>query len=124
MAGWSTGMGVMVPGMLGALEANAPHGEPGVDEVLAFVRRRFGPGCDARWVSGNCMWFAHIVTSRFPGTRAVYEPVIGHFLVDVGGTLVDWTGVVGRDGLVLWDWEALCEEDPTLAWHVARDCWL
>lgn len=60
------------------------------EEVLEFIHRRFPH--DSNWTSGNCYYFALILKDRFGG-KMIYEPIDGHFLVQIGDVCFDYNGV-------------------------------
>lgn len=91
------------------------------DDVIGFIKRRFGDDC--HWLDGNCLWFAHILKSRFDDVVIVYDYVAGHFLVSVGDTLVDWTGRVEPiETLITLD--EIRDTDSLWYDHLIRDCWM
>lgn len=56
------------------------------------------------FTSGLCFWFAHILHTRFPESKIVYDPVANHFAVLVRGRLYDITGeVTGEYKVIDWD---------------------
>lgn len=61
-------------------------------EILDFIHRRFS--IDANWLNGNCYWFAHILSTRFPYLKIYYLPIIGHFVCGDGVNFFDWTGLI------------------------------
>lgn len=73
------------------------------DEVIEFIRRRFPS--DSNWLTGNCYYFALILSGRFGG-RILYDAIDGHFVTEIGGLKYDWSGVVDESGkhhYVPWD---------------------
>lgn len=104
--------------------ASEPAPEVTAGDVLDFIRRRFGPECDSRWTCGNCMWFATILKTRFPGVTVMYDQIQNHFLVGIGESLIDWTGIVPDGMYDVTAWDDLLESDPLLCQHVIRDCWM
>ena len=90
-----------------------------MDEVLDFINRRWQKDCD--WTNGNCYWFAHILTARFPNLEIFYLPISGHFVAGDGFSFYDWTGQVTLTEKAI-NWRQL-EHDDNL-WHgrLVRDC--
>ena len=64
------------------------------EEILEFIHRRF-PNED-NWLTGNCYWFAYILTARFYPYLQIYVfPIQNHFVVkDPDGRFYDWSGEV------------------------------
>ena len=60
--------------------------------VLDFIHKRFQTDCN--WMSGNCYWFAIILTHRFPQLILYYDPIEGHFYsVDLNSSIAyDYRG--------------------------------
>ena len=48
-------------------------------DILEFINRRFDIDC--RWTTGNCYWFAVILTSRFPQMEIWISEVITQEIV-------------------------------------------
>lgn len=46
------------------------------------------------FTEGCCYWFAVILHERFPDSSIVYDPIYGHFMIDLHGRLYDITGDV------------------------------
>lgn len=91
-----------------------------VDEVLEFIKRRFGD-TDAHWLDGNCYWFARILCAQFPFLRLYYLPIEGHFVAGTPSTYFDWTGLNhSKEKPILF--EQLCAGDPLWGEHILRDC--
>lgn len=92
------------------------------DNVVEFIRRRFPSDCN--WLNGNCYYFAVILKARFPEGTILYDQVDGHFVVDIGGTLYDWTGAVrespGPHSYVAWD--EFDDIDRLQHRRIVRDC--
>lgn len=61
-------------------------------EVLSFINHRWGK--DSNWINGNCLWFAIILSTRFPQFQITYLPIQGHFAVTDGTEYYDWTGKI------------------------------
>lgn len=77
-------------------------------EVLDFTQKlhSFSPLGNFREVfsSGACYWFAHILSTRFPETKIVYDPTQNHFAVELDGEIFDVTGKVSETpGFLLWE---------------------
>ena len=90
------------------------------DEILDFIRRRFSDDC--RWLCGNCLWFAHILASRFDGGRIVLDPVVGHFMFERDGRFYDWTGetLPEHETIAL---DEIRKTDELWYDRLIRDCW-
>lgn len=58
--------------------------------VEDFIKRRWQ--IDSHFLDGNCLWFATILTIRFPELEIYYLPIQGHFIVGKDNTYYDWTG--------------------------------
>ena len=90
-----------------------------MNEVVEFINRRWEK--DSRWLDGNCYWFAHILTSRFPYLEIYYLPVEGHFIAGDGNSFYDWSGLIKlreRPSLLSY----LQQEDPSWYARIVRDC--
>lgn len=111
-----------ISSVLSDMRETAIGGET-VDDALGFIHRRFGPECDSRWTTGNCMWFATILKLRFPSSEIMYDSVRNHFLVLLHGKLIDWTGIVPDGAYDVVPWSDIIRDDPFLCRHVIRDCW-
>lgn len=63
-----------------------------INEVEDFIERRFSKNCE--FTTGNCYWFAVVLTTRFPKLKIYYDTINGHFLaVDIlDGTAYDFYG--------------------------------
>ena len=94
-------------------------------EVLDFIERRFKTDCN--WKTGNCYYFAIILSERF----RKYDPVIyydtadGHFITKINGIFYDWSGALAfSDEYVskyIMKWSDLCNEDPIWSDRIIRD---
>lgn len=69
-----------------------------MENILSFIKRRWA-GTDAKWLTGNCYWFAYILSSRFKKLKIYYLPIQGHFVCGDPNTNVffDITGQVTPD---------------------------
>lgn len=94
-------------------------------EVLEFIERRFKKDCD--WKTGNCYYFAVILSERFNQYNPViyYDTVDGHFLCRINSIFYDWSGAVAfSDEYVskhIMKWSDLCNEDPIWSSRIVRD---
>lgn len=89
------------------------------DQVLDFIKRRWSQ--DANWCSGNCGWFALILTTRFPELSIYYLPIEGHFVAGAQNMYFDWTGAVQtKETPILF--EEIFDKDSLWASHLIRDC--
>ena len=65
------------------------------DLVEDFIDRRFRhDSANLHWLNGNCLWFAIILQTRFPGGEIFYLPVPGHFVYKYDGKFYDWHGII------------------------------
>jgi hypothetical protein len=90
------------------------------EEILDFINRRWTK--DANWLTGNCYWFAHILTQRFPQLQIYYLPIEGHFVCGDGcGDFYDWTGAISlKESPLLFS--KLKTQDPIWYSRLYRDC--
>ena len=94
-------------------------------EVLEFIERRFKQDCN--WKTGNCYYFAIILSERFNQYNPViyYDTVDGHFLCRINNIFYDWSGAVAfSDEYVskyIKRWSDLCNEDPIWSNRIVRD---
>lgn len=58
---------------------------------------------------GCCYWFAHILCSRFENAKMMYDPIINHFVAQIGDRLYDITGDV-TDKYKVVEWEHFDDE--------------
>ena len=89
-------------------------------EIVEFINRRFKK-TNAKWLDGNCYYFALILTQRFPELKIYYEGVDGHFLAGNGFEYYDYTGVAQpyREPILF---EDLKKQDPLWYNNIVRDC--
>lgn len=59
--------------------------------ILNFIQNL--KGSEKVFLNGCCYWFAFILQERFGGNM-MYEPVINHFIQEIGGRLYDASGDV------------------------------
>lgn len=89
-------------------------------EIKDFIARRFPVDCD--WLTGNCYYFALILSNRF-SLDIYYLPVEGHFVVGDGKNYYDWRGCVNslieEKPMTLND---IYYEDPAHYIRIMRDC--
>lgn len=89
------------------------------NEVLEFIKRRFQKDCD--WINGNCFWFAHILTTRFPYLQIYYMPIRGHFVAGHWGIFYDYNGIV-KPKEVIYSLEEIRSSDTAWYERIVRDC--
>ena len=88
-------------------------------EILDFIKRRFPVDCN--WCSGNCYWFAVILTKRFPYLSIYYEPILGHFVAGANNKYYDCTGECRfEDEPILFS--TLKDSDPLWYERLVKDC--
>ena len=91
-----------------------------MDEVEEFILRRW-EGTDAHWLDGNCYWFAHILTARFPYLKIYYMPISGHFVAGTPSRYYDANGEnKDKEKPILFD--EIQQTDPVWAARLMRDC--
>lgn len=61
-----------------------------METILAFIKRRFPVDCN--WTTGNCFYFAMILSTRFHG-KIFYDIIAGHFVAKIEDKYYDWNGV-------------------------------
>ena len=103
--------------------------------VENFIKKRWQ--IDSHFLDGNCLWFAIILTIRFPELEIYYlpiqghfivgkdniSPIQGHFIVGKDNTYYDWTGKLKlEEKPILLD--KLKKDDPLWYSHLMRDCFL
>lgn len=94
-------------------------------EVLEFIERRFKQDCN--WKTGNCYYFAVILSERFNQYNPViyYDTVDGHFLCRINNIFYDWSGAVAfSDEYIskhIMKWSDLCNEDPIWSSRIVKD---
>jgi len=93
------------------------------EDVLDFINsfRQFGDAVEDCFTSGNCFWFAYILSTRFDGA-ITYDVVANHFGCRISGITYDIRGDVSED--YEWeDWEFLVQNyDPLVIQRIYRDC--
>jgi len=62
------------------------------NKILDFIKHRFRIDCN--WLNGNCLYFAKILTWRFPELSIYYLPKHAHFVAGNGVKFFDFTGIV------------------------------
>ena len=92
-----------------------------MEEILEFIYRRWSQ-TDGNWFNGNCYWFAHILTTRFPELKIYYLPIEGHFVAGKDELYFDAAGQYATSGQPFYDFEELESEDPSLYNRLIRDC--
>lgn len=88
-------------------------------DIEHFINSRFKK--DSDWLTGNCLWFAIILKTRFEESEIYYDPIAGHFFVECRGGYYDWTGKIERPK-VCQKFEDIKNEDPLLYGRLIRDC--
>lgn len=63
--------------------------------ITEFIERRFQSNYD--WQSGNCYWFAVILTTQFPELKIYHLPILGHFVAGDGEHFYDSRGEITLD---------------------------
>lgn len=58
---------------------------------------------------GCCYWFACIICNRFENAKMMYDPIINHFVAQIGDRLYDITGDV-TDKYRVVEWEHFDDE--------------
>lgn len=58
---------------------------------------------------GCCYWFAYILCNRFENAKMMYDPIINHFVTQIGDRLYDITGDV-TDKYRVVEWEHFDDE--------------
>jgi hypothetical protein len=87
--------------------------------VEDFIRRRWQ--VNSHFLDGNCLWFAIILTIRFPELEIYYLPIQGHFIVGKNNTYYDWTGkIIPKEEPLLF--EDIKQTDPLWYSYLIRDC--
>lgn len=90
------------------------------DCVLSFISRRFD-GLDAKWLDGNCFYFAKILESRFPDGEIYYDVIDGHFVFKYRDNYYDYSGKVFPNGYLV-EWDNFEEYDALQKKVIIRDC--
>ena len=90
------------------------------NEVLDFINRRWS-NTDAHWTDGNCYWFSHILSTRFPYLKIYYLPIIGHFIAGTANKYYDANGeyIPTEKPILLSD---IKQEDDLYYKRIVRDC--
>lgn len=92
------------------------------DLVEDFIDRRFRQdSANLHWLNGNCLWFAIILQTRFPGGETFYLPVPGHFVYKYDGKFYDWHGIIKPFEPII-PFDQLKEQDKKWYDHLIRDC--
>lgn len=89
--------------------------------ILAFIQNF--KGSEEVFLNGCCYWFAFILQERFGGNM-MYEPVINHFVQEIGGRLYDVSGDVTEQYTTeyLMFWADMEGSYPSLYRRIIRDC--
>lgn len=58
---------------------------------------------------GCCYWFAYILCGRFKNAKMMYDPIMNHFVAQIGNRLYDITGDV-TDKYKVVEWEHFDDE--------------
>jgi len=84
-----------------------------MSEVHSFINHfhKVSPTDDVTEVftCGCCYWFAHILCSRFENAKMMYDPIINHFVAQIGDRLYDITGDV-TDKYKVVEWKHFDDE--------------
>ena len=89
------------------------------EEILDFIQRRWLP--DAKFLNGNCLWFAIILQTRFPALQIYYLPIEGHFVAGIDNEYYDWAGEkeLEEEPILL---DEIEKYDPLWFGRLMRDC--
>lgn len=90
-----------------------------MDNVIEFINARWKKDCD--WCSGNCYWFAHILSSRFEFLQIYYLPIEGHFIAGDGNNFYDFNGKCLLNEMP-YLFSKLKDDDPLWYNRLVRDC--
>lgn len=90
-------------------------------EVLQFIKTRWQT--NSNFLNGNCLWFAIILTTRFPALEIYYLPIEGHFVAGKDNNYYDWTGKIEiKEKPILFN--KIKQDDSLWYSHLMRDCFL
>ena len=90
------------------------------EEILDFINRRWR-GSEELFTTGNCYWFARILSDRFD-TIMYYMPVSGHFISkDRDDNFYDVTGLITPTEEVI-NLETIYFEDPIWYYRLMKNC--
>jgi hypothetical protein len=93
--------------------------------ILEFIKRRFKKDCN--WTSGNCYYFAIILSERFKQHNSViyYNTLEGHFITQIENYFYDWCGILNyTDEYIskyILKWSDLYNIDQTGGDRIIRD---
>ena len=87
--------------------------------VEDFIKRRWQ--IDSHFLDGNCLWFATILTIRFPELEIYYLPIQGHFIVGKNNIYYDWTGKIELEEKPIL-FNSIKNNDSLWYSHLIRDC--
>lgn len=96
--------------------------DPEKQEILDFIKRRWASS-DAHWQDGNCLWFAYILTKRFPQLEIYLLPIVGHFVAGDGDIFFDSLGEVTLTEKP-YNFKEIKKEDPDYYGRLINDCLL
>ena len=88
------------------------------DKVLEFIERRFPVDCN--WTTGNCYYFALILSKRFNGD-IYYDGINSHFVSLIDDTFYDYNGAYEYNESLIYS-EELLQKDPAHYIRLIRDC--
>lgn len=91
-----------------------------MNKVIEFIRRRFPQ--DSNWLTGNCYYFALILSNAFNGD-IFYDVIVGHFVTRIDNVFYDWSGVYEPIGFMV-EWKSFHLYDPLQKERIIRDCTL
>ena len=100
-------------------------------KILDFIEKfqNFGSEVINCFMSGNCYWFAEILSRRFSnlGTRIIYFPIANHFATLIGGEgIFDISGEIiypnKKEYCEFFIWDEYRKIDPIHADRLERDC--
>lgn len=89
-------------------------------EVLDFIHRRFPTDCN--WTCGNCYYFAHILSQRFPYGNIYYEIKNGHFVYEIDGDFYDYNGRFPIDDGYFVKWKEFIFYDRKQYFRIINNC--
>lgn len=84
-----------------------------------FIKRRWQ--INSHFLDGNCLWFAIILTTRFPDLKIYYLPIQGHFIAGKNNIYYDWTGKIQLEEKPI-ALETIKEKDSLWYSYLIRDC--
>ena len=89
------------------------------EKVNEFIQRRFPK--DSNWTSGNCYYFALILSKTFNG-EIYYDPIEGHFVSKIEELFFDYLGKYNKSDQDLISFEDIRKTDSNWYSYLIRDC--